>query len=287
MQYRVTIRDTPGSGFFGSTTVVGCGGTGGFVAEGLCRLLPNEETLLLIDHDRVEPHNLRRQNFFEGDVGKFKSQVLAERLSRQYGRKVGYCTRPYTRHLLKGSDLGGQFQTYAAQGLVIGCVDNAGARREIMESMRLGTWWLAAGNGRHSGQVLLCNALVAGDVEKAFNPEGQTVQALPVPALQAPDLLAPSAAPARPRDCAQALDEDQSPVINQAMAVLVLEFVHRLLDNSLYWMGAYIDLEAGTRQTVPAQPEAVARIFGIAPDVLTGSGRRRAVRTRVRERGLA
>ena len=192
MQYRVTIRDTPGRVFSGSTTVVGCGGTGGFVAEGLCRLLPNEETLLLIDHDRVEPHNLRRQNFFEGDVGKFKSQVLAERLSRQYGRKVGYCTSPYTRHLLKGSELGGRFQTYAAQGLVVGCVDNAGARREIMESMRFGSWWLDAGNGRHSGQVLLGNALVASEMEKAFNPEDQTVHALPVPSLQAPDLLMPS-----------------------------------------------------------------------------------------------
>ena len=236
MQYRVTIRDTPGRVFSGSTTVVGCGGTGGFVAEGLCRLLPNEETLLLIDHDRVEPHNLRRQNFFEGDVGKFKSQVLAERLSRQYGRKVGYCTSPYTRHLLKGSELGGRFQTYAAQGLVVGCVDNAGARREIMESMRFGSWWLDAGNGRHSGQVLLGNALVASEMEKAFNPEDQTVHALPAPSLQAPDLLMP--APARRRDCAQAVDEDQSPD-QQAMAVLVLNsctgyWTTLLLDGSVH-----------------------------------------------------
>ena len=45
-------------------TVVGCGGTGGFVAEGLCRLFQGREaTIVLVDHDRVEPHNLLRQNF--------------------------------------------------------------------------------------------------------------------------------------------------------------------------------------------------------------------------------
>ena len=58
--------------------VVGCGGTGSFVAEGLCRLLIGSDIpLLLIDHDRIEPHNLLRQNFYDGDLDKFKSEALA------------------------------------------------------------------------------------------------------------------------------------------------------------------------------------------------------------------
>ena len=48
--------------------VVGCGGTGGFVAEGLCRLLPRDYTLVLIDGDLVEPANLQRQNFYTEDL---------------------------------------------------------------------------------------------------------------------------------------------------------------------------------------------------------------------------
>ncbi len=270
MQFRVKMRDTPAEAFFSSTTIVGCGGTGGFVAEGLCRILPVWEDLLLIDHDRVEPHNLRRQNFYEGDVGKFKAQILAERLARQYARKIGYCTRPYTRHLMKGSELGGHFQTYAAQGLVIGCVDNAAARLEIRESLRWQSWWLDAGNGRSSGQVLLGNALDAETMEKAFNLKDQTVYALPAPSLQAPGLLIP--APVRTRDCAQAIEDDQSPVINQAMATLVLEFVNKLMSHSLYWMGAYLDLDAGTLQTVPANPETVGRIFGLKANTLSEKG---------------
>jgi len=83
--------------------IVGCGGTGSLVAEGLCRLLINSNlTLMLADFDRVEPHNLLRQNFFAGEVGKFKSQVLAERLSQQYGRKIGYTVMPYERDRLRG-----------------------------------------------------------------------------------------------------------------------------------------------------------------------------------------
>ena len=40
-------------------TVVSCGGTGGFVAEGLCRLFTGREaTIVLVDHDRVEPHRV-------------------------------------------------------------------------------------------------------------------------------------------------------------------------------------------------------------------------------------
>ena len=72
-------------------TVVGCGGTGGFVAEGLCRLFQGRQaTIVLVDHDRVEPHNLLRQNFYPEDVGRFKSQALADRLARAFRRPIGY-----------------------------------------------------------------------------------------------------------------------------------------------------------------------------------------------------
>ena len=72
-------------------TVVGCGGTGGFVAEGLCRLLQGRQaTIVLVDHDRVEPHNLLRQNYYPEDEGRFKSQALADRLAKAYRRPVGY-----------------------------------------------------------------------------------------------------------------------------------------------------------------------------------------------------
>ena len=253
-----------------SIIVVGCGGTGGFVAEGLCRLLIDRNIpIILIDYDRVEPHNLIRQNFYAGDVGKFKSQALAERLSRQFGHRIGFSVYPYMNDLI-GEDYGGGLMLPAIQGLIIGCVDNADARRTIAQTLRAGNWWLDAGNGLSSGQVLLGNAKDSTMLEEAFSKDSMEVYRLPIPTWQLPSLLAPPTRkkPDR-RDCAEATaSEEQSPVINQAMATLVLEFVHRILKDSLTWMGAYIDLEAGTLQTVPAEPETVARMCGVKVDTL-------------------
>jgi len=254
--------------------VVGCGGTGGFVAEGLCRLLNGSDIpILLIDHDRVEPHNLVRQNFYAGDVGKFKSHALAERLSRQYGRRIGFSVYPYM-HDLVGEDYGGGLATQAIRGIIIGCVDNADARRAISENMAFSNWWLDAGNGFASGQVLLGNATRRESLEGSFSEVYRMVNRLPIPSWQLPSLLAP---PTKEKtdtlDCAEAVAADeQGPVINQAMATLVLEFVHRMLKGTLTWMGAYIDLEAGTLQPVPAEPETVARMCGVKVDTLLMEG---------------
>ena len=250
--------------------VVGCGGTGSFVAEGLCRLLINTDvSLILIDHDRVEPHNLIRQQFFSGDVGKFKSQALAERLSRQYRRPIAYSVYPYM-HDLVHEDWGGGLYTRAAQGIIIGCVDNVAARRSIAEKWGYGNWWIDAGNGYSSGQVLIGNTSHVDNLEGCFDREAQEVVALPIPTLQLPSLLAPPTIEVKDiRDCAEAvMAEEQSPVINQAMATLVLEFMRRLLQGTLCWMGVYLDMEAGTMQTVPADPVVVARMLGVKVDTL-------------------
>src|SRR4051812_8233322 len=75
--------------------LVGCGGTGGFLAEALCRLLIGRRSRLhLVDPDRVEPHNVARQAFDRRDVGSFKAEVLAERLARRFEREVSYSILP-------------------------------------------------------------------------------------------------------------------------------------------------------------------------------------------------
>lgn len=245
----------------GSLLVVGCGGTGGFVAEGLCRLLAGTGYhLYLVDHDRVEERNLRRQNFYLADLGRFKAEALAERLASNYGMTVDYLVSPIEQLYL--DDRG---------HLTIGCVDNPSARDILQYAgtygmgqkfsyCKMNGWYIDAGNGEHSGQVLIGNALLS-ELQKSFYPERGLCERLPLPTIQQPALLAP--APALRRDCARAVEADeQSPVINQAMASLVLAFVHRLLAGTLTWMGAYIDLEAGSMSAVDATPENVSRITG-------------------------
>ena len=220
---------------------------------------------MLVDFDRVEPHNLLRQNFFAGEVGKPKSQALAERLSRQYGRKIGYSVMPYERDMFD-TPMGAGMYHKAMSLIIIGCVDTAEARRSIADSMssNWNNWWLDAGNGHHSGQVLLGNTGKPDEMKESFNSESHMVTKLPLPSLQLPALLIPPVEKTRPRDCAEAIaNDEQSPTINQAMAMLVVDFMYRLLMGTLTNMGAYIDLDAGTLQTVPATPATIARMCGL------------------------
>src|SRR5438132_11519584 len=80
--------------------LVGCGGTGGFLAEAVCRLrIGRPARLFLVDMDRVEPSNVGRQVFDRSEIGRFKAEVLAERLSRRFGQEIGYSVLPYDRQL--------------------------------------------------------------------------------------------------------------------------------------------------------------------------------------------
>ena len=259
MPYRL---DTPFMADNPRITVIGCGGTGGFVAEALCRLYTGRQAeIALVDHDRVEPHNLLRQNFLPPDVGRHKSEVLAERLCESYGRAVGYTTKPFRKEE-NGTYPG--IGTYKP-GLMIGCVDNARARREMEECLgsRPFLWLIDAGNGKSWGQVLIGNRpKESQDYKDAFKED--VCHELPSPAAQRPDLL--TAAPEEPPDidCAAALDLlDQDPTINQMMAMIVMQVVRRMAANDCPHMSLDLDLEQGTMTPMYATPESVSRITGI------------------------
>ena len=250
-----------------TVTVVGCGGTGSFAAEGICRLLPARADLVLVDHDRVEEGNLVRQNFLRQELGQFKAEALASRLAQTYSMPVGYSTLPIAMTELR------------YPGLIIGCVDNCFARRGIAERVSdhsltwvggysqmapmelqrgptLATliWWVDAGNGENYGQVLIGNTSKG----HAFDLENGKCLALPLPTIQRPELL--SQAPPREQDCAQMAE--QGPTINQAMASIVVEVVRRLIEGTCLWMQLYLDLEAATLHPVLATPEAAQKITG-------------------------
>lgn len=245
--------------------VVGCGGTGGWVAESLCRLLANSgRQLILIDGDRVEERNLTRQNFQTADLGRFKAQALAERLALKYRVAVGYNVSP----LLKEEE--GHRGLLSDCGIVVGCVDNAMARAAIASHIR-DQWWVDAGNGPDFGQVLIGNNR-RGVGGCQFVPEKELVLELPPPTHVCPELVGPGPG-GRPGDlgppgatwlpCAQAVEVgQQGPTINTWMAALVVETVVRLLEGRLTWWQAYLNLEDMSVRTVVPTPEGLARYLG-------------------------
>jgi PRTRC genetic system ThiF family protein len=251
--------------------LVGCGGTGGFLAEAICRLvIGRHASLCLVDPDRVEPHNVARQSFERADIGHFKAEVLAERLARRFGREVGYSVLPYD-HELHSQVFGG---TRSALNLLVGCVDNAAARRAIAATLgdrsspyssqcdRI--WWLDCGNDRNSGQVLLGNATRVDTLRGAFLPQSSLCRALPAPGLQRPDLLEIPPQPRPSPDCAEAIVQgDQGPTINQVVAAIGAGYVERLLAGTCSWMASYFDLDDRTLRCTGVDPKIVGEIAGL------------------------
>jgi len=237
----------------GTVAVVGCGGTGAFVAEGLCRFLPDGARIVLIDHDRVEERNLGRQNFYRGEVGRFKSEALARRLSDNFHRPIGYSTFPIS-----------MFELYP--DIIVGCVDNGRARQDIADMIIAkhrdqdfyAGWWIDAGNGQNYGQVLIGNRPLDCMDDQAFNVDTEQCLSLPLPTIQRPDLLLEL--PPMP-NCAEAVAQDeQSPTINQCMAAIALEAVRRTLAGTCPWMQLHVDMNDGRVAPIFATPEAVAKI---------------------------
>ena len=262
-------------GFSGNPNIilVGCGGTGGFVAEALCRLFSGRAArIVLVDHDRVERHNLLRQNFYAGDVGRFKSQVLAERLAREYNREIGYSIYPFQKRKTEYGHItfpaiGGYLSPY----LLIGCVDNAAARRTMSECISrtnqgnyTPSWLVDAGNGTNWGQVLIGNRGTDRLKHRAF--EGEICNGLPAPTVQRPDLLTTIPDTPPDVDCAAALDlTDQDPTINYSMASLVAQVVRRLVTGTCPWMALYLDMDQGTQTPTYATPEVVDQVIQRLP----------------------
>ena len=260
MAYRLAEKF---SAYFNRIALVGCGGTGGFAAEGICRLLNKSpgSQLILIDGDIVEERNFHNQNFYREDLGRFKSQVLAERLSRGHHISVDYSIYP-----LQKKKMTSEPSPLMQCALVVGCVDNALARAAITSHISIDQWWLDAGNGTEYGQLLVGNADL-DDLLDAFDQEKGLCHALPLPTLVKPELLV--SPPIQPNSSAQDLTAcERGPTVNQWMATLVVEALRKLLEGRLDWWQCFFDLESMSICTVPSSPEAVAQVLHISEDKL-------------------
>jgi len=276
-------RVGPDRGECGATIVlVGCGGTGGFLAEAVCRLLIGRASrLYLVDPDRVELHNVARQAFDRRDVGRFKAEVLALRLACRFEREVSFSLLPYNRelHARVFGDASSDLR------LLVGCVDNAAARRAIAVTLDAPSrggwppqqiWWLDSGNGRNSGQVLLGNTTRSEALRRAFIPAHGKCRALPAPSLQRPDLLHAPPEPRPQPDCAEAVaDGEQGPTINQIVASIAASYIEKLLAGTCAWMASYFDFDDGTLRCLPADPKIVSEIAGLHPNAVAPPTARR------------
>jgi molybdopterin-synthase adenylyltransferase len=107
-------------------TLCGAGAVGSNLADNLVR--QGVMQLRVIDHDRIEEHNVGPQLYGESEVGTWKVEALRNRLFRATGVEVEAIRKELTggnvRQLLKDCDL------------VIDAFDNAASRQLIQDHCR-------------------------------------------------------------------------------------------------------------------------------------------------------
>lgn len=250
--------------------VVGAGGTGSFVVPAIARLIyelkqqqSKSAEMLIVDPDVVESSNIPRSNFCFAEVGRFKAQTLAERVAAAWGIESGFsCEKLDAEKHLKSSN-----SDYRSLTILVGCVDNYLARREIHKALdefrsygeHSRIWWIDGGNGTTSGQVLL------GSTTKRLKPDQyftatSICRALPAPSLQHPDLLEPeSKSDSREMTCPERIRlGEQGLHINQRVAVEIADMLSSmLLTRTLKKFAVYFDLESGTSSGYYCLPSAL------------------------------
>lgn len=266
--------------------LVGTGGTGSWLAPHLVRLarfLREQKGasihVTFIDPDVVEHKNVFRQNFGAAEVGAHKAESLALRLGPAWGIEIHVHTARFDKKMI---DL-----PYGDLGVVIGCVDNAAARKAIAECIDSGHYgavgspssdapalprllWLDCGNAESTGQVLLGSTANVKVLRHAFPlyPAATFCVHLPAPHLQHPDLLEPRPhevkTPARLADasCAQmAWTGDQSPSINSMVANIAATYLWRMFADArgLTTFATYCNLQSFSLRSQFITPDAVAK----------------------------
>jgi PRTRC genetic system ThiF family protein len=249
--------------------LVGCGGTGSFMALHIGRLLRTladngqKARAYFIDHDRVELKNIGRQLFCDAELNMNKAEALAYRYGVAWGNDVTAIGKRFQAAIVTNTEQRGA----DALHVIVGCVDNAAARTEIANALVYNqgsripsVWWLDCGNHEDAGQVLLGTARTRRQLAGAF-PSAKICQSLPAPSLQRPELLKPrpEETNARRLSCAElAAANLQSQNINSRIASEASDFLTRLLlTRDLKRFACELNLAAGSMRSFYATSEAL------------------------------
>lgn len=265
-----------------NVVVVGAGGTGSRVIEGLACLHraikakghPFGLQVTVIDPDTVSEANVGRQAFYPCDVGHSKAHTLVNRVNMALNGEAIWNA--------SATMLTAETGLYAAH-IVIGAVDNRKARLSILRALENAgggnRYWLDLGNRVADGQVVLGE--VTSRKRKTDDPER-----LPHAGELYPELIDPSLEDlddAPSCSLAEAL-EKQALFINPAVCVQAMNLLWLLLTKGeLEYHGAFINLEFGTVLPLRVDPAQWAR-FGV---VRNGKKQRAVPASKKRKAALA
>jgi PRTRC genetic system ThiF family protein len=239
--------------------LVGCGGTGSWLAPDIARIalllrekFHKEVVVVYQDMDVVEEKNVFRQNFCYAEIGKNKAETLASRYGHAWGIETVAITEPFEKK--PSSD-------YNTLYVMIGCADNALARRALHETLYTTEWthshyvWLDCGNTKNYGQILVGTEYRTDKTMPNPFAIDDHCTWLPSPAIQHTELLEALPEESRPEgnlSCADlALQDSQGLSINKRVAAEAADFlIKMLITQDLKRFACYMDLESGSTQSL-------------------------------------
>ena len=209
-------------------TMLGAGGTGGYTAPHLYRLLHTLERpvkVVIADGDIVEQKNLVRQNFIASDLGRNKAQVLAERYASAFGMEAQYIPE-FIESEDRLSELvrPDAYRPWLYPGpkelsILIGAVDNNRSRQLCHQVFRKtdDLIYIDSGNGEYTGQVV-CGIRRKG--RTYYKPVGDVY----------PDILEKTDKFPTELSCAEAaVSAPQSITANIMAAAAVVSYIYNIL----------------------------------------------------------
>ena len=212
--------------------MLGAGGTGGYIAPHLYRLLHTLERpvkVMIADGDIVEQKNLVRQNFMASDLGRNKAQVLAERYASAFGMEAQYIPefiedKGRLSALVKPDVYPARPYTYTGEqtkglSILIGAVDNNRSRQLCHQVFQKtdDLIYIDSGNGEYTGQVV-CGIRRKG--KTYYKPVGDVY----------PDVLEKTDKFPTELSCAEtAVSAPQSITANIMAATAVVSYIYNIL----------------------------------------------------------
>ena len=210
--------------------MLGAGGTGGYVAPYVFRLLhmlDRPARFVVCDGDIVEPKNLDRQNFVPADLGENKARVLAERYSTVLGMETEYVPNfieklPDLMELIEPKEW--ELNPYSTKRtkemvLLLGCVDNNKTRQLCHQAFHQSEEliYIDSGNGMHTGQIV-CGIRSGG--RTFYRPVGAAF----------PEVLQDTGKFPTELSCAEAsVSAPQSIAANITAATAVVDMIYNIL----------------------------------------------------------
>ena len=224
-----------------SVHLIGCGGTGSMILQGLGRL---HLSLLAYHHpglhitaydpDTVSPSNIGRQLFSRAETSQHKAITLIQKINLFY--ETDWTAQPTLYPL--------SFQDFKTPDIIISCADNVRTRKQIhkmFSKSQSPPYWLDCGNRLEDGQVILGNFRDLPNVVQLYPLMDDTDENIPSCSL------------------AEALTK-QSLMINPIVANYAIHLLSTLFKGTITTHGTFINLTSGRTSPLPIDPKIWKRI---------------------------